>query len=216
MNLAAAVDVTDLGVDVATEARRYAGRKVFRLLERMSIPPFVVAHRLVRAVEGNIVPDLALVVVSGWEPGVPDDLGRHADDTESRMHLIAKMQELITPTRWLSGLPNNALCQIAITTGSLGPNMHLVGGGAAVAEALGLASDMLHRGSVPAALVVAFDSEEPRVRGPNEVDSSAAGIVIVSDGAGAALNIPAVGAVRDLRAVDALSLVIGDACRSEQ
>lgn len=211
IRVASAVHPDELGADAAARARGYAGRKVFRLLERMSVPPFVVAHGLVATIEPDLVPDLALVVVSGWEPDVPDGIGQHSGDTESRLDVVAKMQALITPTRWLSGLPNNALCQIAVTTGILGPNLHLVGDGAAVIDALELASDLLLRGAATGAIVVAFDSGEPRLRPPDEVDSVAAGVLLrAGEGPGELLQIPAFDAVRGLPAVDAMTRVVGD------
>jgi hypothetical protein len=216
IRIAAAVHPDELDADAAAQARGYAGRKVFRLLERMSIPPFVVAHELVATVDAELVPDLALVVVSGWEPDVPDSLGRHEGDTESRLDLVARMQALITPTKWLTGLPNNALCQIAVTTGILGPNLHLVGDGETVVDALELVSDLLHRGAAPGAIVLAFDSAAPRQRPPDEVDSVACGVLVrVGDGPGEPLEIPEVEAVRGLLAVDAMTRVAGDA-RSER
>jgi hypothetical protein len=182
LSVADCVAIRDRPEDVAAAARSFASRKVVRLLERVSLPPFVAAHTLLGRHPEIEVADLGLVVLSAWEPGVPDWLPTHDGTLAGFGQAIARLNELVTPTTFLAGHPNNLLCQIAVSTGQHGPNFHLIGDARAGLEALDLISSLLALELAPAVLLVAFDTPlEHTLSSPEATDSDAVALLFVGE-----------------------------------
>lgn len=120
-----------------------ATRRVRRLLNDVSIPPYIVSVELFTRL-GAVDPSrVALFTVSGW------------DSSDNPRDVSTTVEA--GPSDWLRQLCNVSLCQSAITAGVTGPNAHLVGGGEAFCHGLALASAVLEQGAATHALVVAFD-----------------------------------------------------------
>lgn len=184
LRVADCVAIRDRPDDVGAAARRFANRKVVRLLERVSLPPFVAAHLLLDRHPELEVADLGLVVVSGWEPGVPDWLSPHDGSPDGFAQAVATLNELVTPTAFLAGHPNNLLCQIAVSTGQHGPNFHLVGDARSGLEALWLIGSLVDMGLAPAVLLVGFDPPPGHTLHPPEAtDADAVALLVVGVGA---------------------------------
>lgn len=145
--------------DVPTVARALAGdRKVFRMLDRLSMPPFVAALEAWRATTGLAPERTALFTVSGWEPDVPDlgDVVPGHWDERVRFY-----RDRTSSGGMLRRMPNTVCCHVAVAGKLRGPNAHFVGDGTALVQVVELATVTLESGAVEAAVVVAFDAAEP-------------------------------------------------------
>ncbi len=199
----------ELKGDLSLIARTRGGRKIMRLLESMSIPPFATATELIGGHDDLDVAALALLTVSSWEPDVPTDTVRHCRTLESREAQARHMQEVVNPMQWLSAMPNNLLCQVATALGCHGPNAHWVGDGAALGLCLQFTEGLLSRGAAPAALVVTFDPPPGVTRlAPDTVPSAAAALLVATTGEGPRIDVGKVLATGGGRAVDVAASIV--------
>lgn len=161
-------------VDPLVLAKQRAPRKVFRFLDEVSAPPFVVGVSLLERA-AVVAPDkIAVYTVSRWE--APVLRPTIAGDDGSEHQLARYYLDSSNPTDWLRSMPNNALCQIAIVTGFQGPNIHFVGDGTAVAQTFSIADFVLERGQAEVAAVVGFDVDGSTGR------CNAAGVLLRASG----------------------------------
>ncbi|MHB8464116.1 MAG: hypothetical protein ACYDH6_19635 [Acidimicrobiales bacterium] len=184
--------------DLQAEARRLAkDRKVVRLLDGVSNPPFVAALTAFASIEDEVNRDeVALFTVSSWEPWLPEAPAELVDADHHTRYKYC-FGEAHQPTAWLRGLANNTLCQIAIAGRFRAANLHVVGRAAALGPVLELVSHALTMEGAAAALIVAFDPAGDAHALPDETTSNAAAVALLpSNGPGA-------------RSVSALAGIIG-------
>ncbi|MGP4115086.1 hypothetical protein ACTWP5_29815 [Streptomyces sp. 4N509B] len=167
--LLSAIGSADLPADLEKRTRARAPRKVNRLLERALYAPFVAATELLdraadRAADGAAPPldreNVALYTVSNWDPSIPipDYASEPAPDLVERLSTFYIRPA--NPTDWLCRMPNNPLCNVAITAGLRGPSMHYIGGADALSLLTTVAASTVASGMASAALLVAFDLPE--------------------------------------------------------
>jgi hypothetical protein len=186
-------------------------RKIMRLLDPLSIPPFVAAVQAFDAVDGLDPARTALFTVSSWEPWMASPQ-LAAVDGLSHAEVFQRLIDTNHPTEWLRAMANNTLCQIAIARKLRGPNLHVVGDASQLASLLALAALELG-GTADAALLVAFDTDDVhRHDAPDDAPSRAAAVVLIdprpagdADGSVDALRGDASDVVREWRAPSALS-----------
>lgn len=179
------ISSAELPAELAKAAKTGVPRKVARLLEQAFYAPFVAALELARtAPESLDLERFALFTVSNWDPSipVPDFAGEDTPD------LVERLSHFYThpanPTDWLRRMPNNPLCNIAITTGFRGPTMHYTGGADALAMLTTVAASTLANGSASAAIVLAFDLPPGNEHLLAEESDSHAAAVLLGTGTG--------------------------------
>jgi len=216
------ISSTELPDDPATlaeQAKAGAPRKVIRLLERAFNAPFVAATELVSryttAAGHTDTVDLerfALFTVSNWDPAIP--IPDYA--SEDQPDLIERLSHYYThpanPTDWLRRMPNNPLCNVAISTGLRGPTMHFTGRADSLSLLTTVAIANLANGCASAAIVLAFDLPDGAENLlAEQSDSRAAGVLLGSgngDIAAEELADFAAGVTRGVPAVAAMDMFI--------
>lgn len=158
-------------------AREYASRKVLRFLDAASLAPFVAAASLYRRAPVAAPEDVALYTVGGWDGDMPDQPFVPDGSAEQDARLSRHILEGANPVDWLRMLSNNALCQVSISEGFRGPNLHLVGDAASAAQVISVAAADLAAGAAGQALVVAYDTRpEHRHHPSGRAPTRAAGL----------------------------------------
>lgn len=164
--------------DLMADAKGLAkDRKVMRLLDTPTYAPFVCALEAY-AVSGDHDPDqVALFSVSEVDykpPPFPlDVLGADASAVDSARYVY----ENSDPTSWLRGTPNSGICMTSIIGKFRGPNMHMVGDGPSVVNAIALAHAALLDGQATTAIVVAYSPASE-----DEARTDAAAVVLAEGG----------------------------------
>jgi hypothetical protein len=178
-SVVASLGSDELPDDLRDYAKKASKRKVSRLLDRVFYAPYVAAVELHERHGFGELDRVALYTVSGWDPSipVPDYAG---EDTPDR---VRKLSHFYThpanPTDWLRRMPNNPICNIAITTEFRGPCLHYIGDAEALSLLTSIAISSIADGSADAALVVAFDLPDgERHLLAHEGDSGAAAVLI--------------------------------------
>lgn len=166
--LAGHVDAADTTVEgLRAQAKEFASRKVLRFLDAASLAPFVAVASLYRRAPAAAPEDVALYTLGGWDGDMPDPWfvpdGSAAQDAELSEHIL----EGANPIAWLRMLSNNALCQVSISEGFRGPNLHLVGDSHAAAQMISVAAADLSSGAAEQALIVAYDTRPERRNHPS-------------------------------------------------
>lgn len=162
-------------------AKEQAGRKVIRMLDRMSLAPFAAAMALNARRNWKDRDRVGLFTVSGWDPTtpVPAVLGQASDSGLAASLAIRYYLHPPGVSDYLRRMPNNAICQIAIATQFRGPNVHFTGGADSLALITALAASAISDNAADAVIVVAFDpADEDRAALPDDADSSAAAFVL--------------------------------------
>ncbi|SDZ00030.1 hypothetical protein SAMN05421504_108198 [Amycolatopsis xylanica] len=175
----------ELPEDLREYSKKASQRKVSRLLDRVFYAPYVAAVELHKQHGFGELDRIALYTVSGWDPSipVPDYAFEDAPDR------VEKLSHFYThpanPTDWLRRMPNNPICNIAITTLFRGPCMHYIGDAESLSMLTSIAISTVADGSADAAIVVAFDLPEGEQHLlAHEGDSSAAAVLIGPGGQG--------------------------------
>lgn len=167
------VSTTDWGALARDLARE---RKIVRLLDPVSLPPFVTALRAFDMAPSD-PSRTALFTISTWEPCVGPALPLEAGEPTHEQRFRAHFENQ-QATEWLRGLANNTLCQVAIARALRGPNLHVVGNAERLPDVLVLVHDALLR-DADAALLVAFDPvPEARHAMPASAYSQAAAVML--------------------------------------
>jgi hypothetical protein len=158
----AALRPTDLPADLASEAKRLANdRKIVRLLDPVSMPPFVAALSTLHQAGALDLARLALYMVSECDYESPEPPASSTGTFPLQPEVARHYYENGNPAAWLRSMPNSCICQTSIASGAHGPNLHLVGGGMSVRHALLLADAALRSGQASAALIVAYSPTGP-------------------------------------------------------
>lgn len=184
-SVAASLGRDEMPEDLAEYSRKTSKRKVTRLLERVFYAPYVAALELHARHGFGELDRVALFTVSSWDPTVP--VPDYAEiDTPDRVERLSHFYtHPANPTDWLRRMPNNPLCNIAITTMFRGPCMHYIGGADALSLLTSVALGTLADGSADSAIVVAFDLPAGRQHLLAHEGDSAAAAVLLGPGAGA-------------------------------
>jgi hypothetical protein len=169
----------ELPEDPRGYAKANCGRKVFKMLDRMAIPPFVAGLLLHQRHEWAIPDRVGVYTISGWDPATPAPAGPAAALTPADFYLHPP-----GVTDYLRRMPNNAICQMAITTKMRGPNVHFVGGADSLALLTSLAAAAISDGAADAAVITAFDPPDAdRAALPDDADAIAAAFLLQPAGA---------------------------------
>ena len=180
----ASVGSDELPDDLAGYSKRASQRKVTRLLERAFYAPYVAALEL-NDRYGSGDPDrVALFTVSAWDPTIP--VPDYAEqETPDRIEQLSRYYtHPANPTDWLRRMPNNPLCNIAITTTFRGPCIHYIGAADALSMLTSVALSTLADGSADSAVVVAFDLPAGQEHLLAHEGDSAAAAVLLKPGPG--------------------------------
>lgn len=180
-----AVAAADLPADLAVAAKSASQRKVMRLLDRTFYAPYLAAVELSQRHDTGDPERAALFTVSAWDPSIPipDYAGQDGPDLRERLSTF--YTQPANPTDWLRRMPNNPLCNIAITTGFRGPTIHYQGKAYALSLLATVAAGMLESGAAVTATIVAFDVPAGQEHAlPNQADAAAAGVLLARGGAG--------------------------------
>jgi hypothetical protein len=173
----------ELPDDLYRYAKENAHRKVNRLLERISLAPFAAGLSLYRRLPIGDPDRVALMTVSGWDPGThqPEPAGGQLSEAElSNFYLHPK-----GIGDYLQRMPNNPICQLSIAAGFRGPNVHYTGGVESLTLMATVAASHLLDGSADCAMLLAFDvPAEHRHALPDTVDSIAAAVLLGPAGSG--------------------------------
>lgn len=161
-------------------AKAMARRPVSKLLDRAFYGVFLAALQLHEKLpEGTDLSKVGLYTVGNWDPSVPipDFASEPAPD------LVEKLSHFYThpmnPTDWLRRMPNNPICNIAITTGYMGPCLHFTGDATSLSMLATVAAASVADGQSETAMLLAFDmvaGEEHALA--NEGDGTGAGLLI--------------------------------------
>jgi hypothetical protein len=173
----------ELPAELRTTAKEQAGRKVIRMLDRISLAPFVAAMALNARQNWTDLDRVGLFTVSGWDPAtpVPASLVRQSDSETAASLAIHYYLHPPSVTDYLRRMANNAICQIAIATQFRGPNVHFTGGADSLALITALAASAISDKAAEAAVVIAFDPPDgDRAALPDDADSAAAAFVLAS------------------------------------
>lgn len=205
-SVVAALGHDELPEDLAAYAKKTAQRKVGRLLDRGFYAAFAAACELHKLKGTEDLDRVALYTVSGWDPSIPVPDFAYEDAPD----VVARLSHFYThpanPSDWLRRMPNNPICNIAITTGFRGPCLHYIGDADALSMITTVAVSSLADGSADSALVVAFDMPD----GQNsllahEGDARAAGVLLAAgDGTPAGQLAKVAGAASGRPAFDVL------------
>ncbi len=198
----------------AAAVKRAARRPVSKLLDRAFYGVYLAGLQLhAQLPAGASAEETAVYTVGNWDPSVPipDFADEPAED------LVERLSHFYThpanPTDWLRRMPNNPICNIAITTGYQGPCLHYTGTATSLALMVPVAVAAIADGQAENALLLAFDTpREERHALAHESDAMAVG-VLMGRGAGTPahhLVETALAAPADARCVD----VLGDFVRS--
>lgn len=175
----ATLNSNELPEDLGGYCKAASQRKVTRLLERAFYAPYAAALELHARHGFGELDRVALFTVSAWDPSIPVPeyaFGADADRVERLSHFYTHPAN---PTDWLRRMPNNPLCNIAITTMFRGPCLHYIGGADALSMLTVIALSTLADGSADSALVVAFDLPAGAEHAlAHESDSSAAAVLL--------------------------------------
>jgi hypothetical protein len=193
-------------------AKALARRPVSRLLDRAFYGVFLAALQLHEQLpEGTDVSRVGLYTAGNWDPSVPvPDFA-----SEPSPDLVERLSHFYThptnPTDWLRRMPNNPICNIAITTGYMGPCLHYTGDATSLSMLATVAAASVADGQSETAMLLAFDMEpgEEHVLA-HEGDGTGAGLLI-GRGAGrplAELFNAVDGMPAGSRAVDALEAFV--------
>ncbi|MFI2189696.1 hypothetical protein [Streptomyces sioyaensis] len=187
--LLSAISSAELPEDLKQRSKAGVPRKVSRLLERAFYAPFVAAIELAdraKTIDSSLdLERFALFTVSNWDPSIPIPDFAVEDDPNIVQRLSHFYTHPANPTDWLRRMPNNPLCNIAITTGFRGPTMHYTGGADSLSLLSTVALSTLANGSASAAMIVAFDlaaGEEHLLA--EEGDSAASAVLLGARQAG--------------------------------
>ncbi|WP_020667191.1 hypothetical protein [Amycolatopsis nigrescens] len=173
----------ELPDDLRRYAKENAHRKINRLLERVSLAPFVAGLSLYRREPVGEPDRVALLTVSGWDPDTPEP-AEPAESSEAALSDFYLHPKGVGD--YLQRMPNNPICQLSIAGGFRGPNVHYTGGVDSLALMTTVAASHITDGSSDCALLVAFDVAEQDVHAlPDTVDSTAAAVLLAPAGAGA-------------------------------
>jgi hypothetical protein len=136
--------------------RRFADRKVIRLLDDLGLAPVAAVASLRSAWPDDADLDqVGLLTITSFEarltrkPDGADDPDQYARDT-------ATVLRTASPMGWLKAMGNNPHCQAAIATGLRGPSLHLIGGAPDLCRSLPVVGEWIESGAA-GAVVVAFD-----------------------------------------------------------
>lgn len=168
------VGCDELPEDNRGYAKANCGRKVFKMLDRMTIPPFVAGLLLYHRHEWADPDRAGVYTISGWDPATPVPTGPMAALSPADFYLHPP-----GVCDYLRRMPNNAICQLAIATQMRGPNVHFAGGAASLALLTSLAATAITDGAADATVIVAFDP--PGVRRdalPDDADAIAAAFLL--------------------------------------
>ncbi|MFS8099443.1 hypothetical protein LFM09_20165 [Lentzea alba] len=183
-SVVAALGSDELPEDLVDYSKKASQRAVRRLLDRTFYAPYVAAVELHKQYGQGDLEKFALFTVSSWDPSVPvpDYAEVEAEDRIERLsHFYTHPAN---PTDWLRRMPNNPICNIAITTGFRGPCMHYIGGADALSMITTVALSTIADGTADVAMVVAYDMPDGEHHLlAHEGDSSAAAVVLAK-GAG--------------------------------
>lgn len=179
----AALSSDDVSGDLVQYCKKASQRKVTRLLERAFYAPYATAVELHAQHGSGDLDRVALFTVSAWDPGIPVPDDAFGDDPDRVERLSHFYTHPANPTDWLRRMPNNPLCNIAITTMFRGPCLHYIGGADALSMLTVIALSTLADGSADSALVVAFDLPAGAEHAlAHESDSSAAAVILGPSG----------------------------------
>ena len=145
----------ELPDDLSGYARENAHRKVNRLLERISLAPFVAGHSLYRRLPIGDPDRVALLTVSGWDPDTVEPAP--ADGQLSAAELSSFYLHPKGIGDYLQRMPNNPICQLSIAAGFRGPNVHYTGEVESLTLMATVAACHLLDGSADCAMLLAFD-----------------------------------------------------------
>jgi hypothetical protein len=138
-------------------AREFANRKVMRFLDDVALKPFITIVELRNRFPDVDPHEVAVFTISTWEADVvnPDVT---PGPGESQAYAMSRhLYEHGNPTEWLRHMPNNTICQAAISREVRGANAHYAGDGASVIHSLLVADQALVTGDARVAIVAAFD-----------------------------------------------------------
>jgi hypothetical protein len=175
----------ELPAELRSYAKEQAGRKVIRMLDRISLAPFAAAMALNARQTWKDLDRVGLFTVSGWDPATPVPASLARDPDSGTAASPASHYYLHPPavTDYLRRMPNNAICQIAIATQFRGPNVHFTGGADSLALITALAASAIRDNAADAAVVIAFDPPDgDRAALPDGADSAAAAFVLACSG----------------------------------
>jgi beta-ketoacyl synthase-like protein len=172
------------GAEQVTRARSLVSdRKVVRLLDSRSAPPFVAG---VEAVDSARVQDgdrtglftasdeLDEPMAAAWTKMLgPDASALSPAEVFQRL-----MSDRLSPVIWLRSMGSNMLCQAAIARGLRGPSIHFVGDGETAAYALTMAVAALEEEQADVMVVVGFDF--PASAHPGDHDGTVAAAIALA------------------------------------
>jgi len=184
------IGADELPAGLRTYAKEQAGRKVIRMLDRISLAPFVAAMALHARQDWPDLDRVGLFTVSGWDPATPVP-AQLVPQSPSETATSAAIHYYLHPagvSDYLRRMPNNAICQIAIATQFRGPNVHFTGGADSLALITALAASAITDRAADAVVVVAFDPPEgDQAALPDDADSTAAAFVLAPAPSGIAV-----------------------------
>lgn len=152
----------DLPEDMRGEAKRLANdRKIVRLLDPVSTPPFVAALITVNNLGGVDTSGMALYMVSECDYESPEPPSTDSGEFPGPREVARHYYENGNPAAWLRSMPNSCICQTSIVSGAHGPNLHLVGNAESVRHAVLLADVALRAERATAALIIAYSPTGP-------------------------------------------------------
>lgn len=178
-SVVAALGADELPEDLVEYSKKASQRSVRRLLDRTFYAPYVAAVELNRRYGQGDLERFALFTVSSWDPSVP--VPDYAEvESEDRIERLSHFYtHPANPTDWLRRMPNNPICNIAITTGFRGPCMHYIGGADSLSMITSVAISTIADGTADVAMVVAYDMPDGEHHLlAHEGDSSAAAVVL--------------------------------------
>ena len=164
MRVVASIRAGELPDDLVGAARSFTSdRKIMRLLDRVSLAPFVACLEVLRRAPKIDRSRLALFTFSGWDASttIPITFSLAGLDTSSgnREDLVRRLCDASNPTEWLRHLANNTICQAAIAAGCTGPTYHVVGDGSSLETLFALAMETLRGDAVDTCVIVGFDAD---------------------------------------------------------